>query len=87
MNNLFVRWLISIGLMLIGIVLTWLGAFSSQVLMGTGIVILAFGAILSWSIRCPKCGRSLMGRRNFFLPRYCSHCGHKIEDSQWEETA
>ena len=78
MNNLGNRYLLSIILSVIGVILTWLGAATSQVLMWIGIGIIAAGLILTWTIRCPQCGHILVGKRQCCIPNYCPNCGHKI---------
>ena len=77
-NNLYARYIISIGLSLLGVGLTWLGTASSRVLMWVGIGIIAAAVILSWTIRCPHCGHGLTGKRQLFLPKFCPNCGEKI---------
>ena len=77
-NSLYIRYFISFGLSIIGVLLTWFGALTSQVLMWIGIGIIAIGAIISWTIRCPHCGHSLIGRRQLFLPNFCPNCGEEL---------
>ncbi len=84
-NDLLRRRLISIGLSIVAIGVTWLGSITSQVLTWVGIGILAVSVIISWTIRCPNCNRGLSGKRQVLLPRYCPHCGHKIWGSEFEE--
>ena len=83
-NDLHTRCLISLGLTLLGIGITWLGATMSQILMWVGIAVLAAGGILSWTVRCPNCGYWLMRKGHLFLPRFCPNCGHKIDESESE---
>ena len=77
-EDLHVRYFISLGLTIIGIILTWLGTATYQTLMWIGIGILVVGTIVSWTIRCPHCGHGLMRRRQFLLPNYCPNCGEKL---------
>ena len=84
-KDLLTRRLISIGLSIVAVIIAWLGSVSSQALMWVGIGILAVSVIISWTIRCPNCGRGLAGRRQVLLPRYCPHCGQKIWGDETEE--
>ena len=78
MNNLYVRYFIALGLSIISIILIWTGTFASQILMWIGFGILAIAVIVSWTIRCPHCGHSLMGKRQLRLPNFCPNCGEKL---------
>lgn len=83
-SNLYIRYLISFGLSIIGILLTWFGVLKSQVHMWIGIGVIAIGVIISWTIRCPHCSHGLTGRGILFLPEICPNCGHKIFESELE---
>ena len=78
MNDLRTRYFISLGLSVIGVILTWFGAFASQTIMWIGIGVIAVGVIVSWTIRCPHCGHGLMGKRQLLLPNFCPNCGEKL---------
>ena len=84
-KNLYVRYYIAFGLSIIGIILAWLGALTSRVFMWAGFGIVAVGVIVSWTIRCPNCGHSLMGKKQLLLPNFCPNCGQKISDSELED--
>ena len=77
-DKLYARYFISLGLTIIGIILAWLGALIFQMIMWIGIGIVAVGVVVSWTIRCPNCGHSLMGKKQLLLPNYCPNCGEKI---------
>ncbi len=77
-DKLYARYFISLGLTIIGIILAWLGALISQMIMWIGIGIVAVGVVVSWTIRCPNCGHSLMGKKQLLLPNFCPNCGEKI---------
>ena len=83
-NTLYARYFIALCLSVIGILITWVGTLRSQVLMWIGIGIIAVGVIVSWTIRCPHCGHSLMGKRQLLLPNFCPNCGHNISESELE---
>ena len=78
MNNLHVKYYVSIALSLVGVAITWLGTVNSQVLMWLGFSIIAVSVILSWTVRCPHCGRRLAGKGHLMLPKFCPHCGEKV---------
>ena len=78
MSNLHLRYYISILLSLIGVAVTWLGTVTSQILMWAGIAIIAASVILSFTVRCPRCGRRLAGKGHLLLPNYCPYCGEKV---------
>ncbi len=84
-NNLYVRYFIAFGLSVIGIILTWFGALTSRTIMWIGIGIVAVGVIVSWTIRCPNCGHSLMGKKQLLLPNFCPNCGQKIANGEFED--
>ena len=77
-DKLYARYFISLGLTIIGIILAWLGALIFQMIMWIGIGIVAVGVVVSWTIRCPNCGHSLMGKKQLLLPNFCPNCGEKI---------
>ena len=78
MNNLHVKYYVSIALSLVGVAITWLGTVNSQVLMWLGFGIIAVSVILSWTVRCPHCGRRLAGKGHLLLPNFCPNCGEKV---------
>ena len=49
-----------------------------------GILLVAI-LILSLTIRCPRCGKYLAGRRTWGIPHYCPNCGTAIRDGETEE--
>ena len=77
-NNLYVRYFVSLGLSIVGIGLAWLGTLISQIILWIGIGSVAVAVIISWTIRCPNCGHSLMGKRQLLLPNFCPNCGEKL---------
>ena len=78
MNNIYTRYYLSILLSLVGVAVTWLGTANSRVLMWFGIGIIAVSVILSWTVRCPHCGRRLAGKGHLVLPKFCPNCGEKL---------
>ena len=84
-NSLYIRYFVTLGLSIIGVILIWLGVLSSRFFMWIGFGIAAIGVILSWTIRCPGCGHSLMGKRQLLLPNFCPNCGKAICDEETEE--
>ena len=83
-KDLYVRYFIALGLSLVGIIFAWLGTLTSHLFLWVGFGIIAVGVIVSWTIRCPNCGHSLMAKRQLSLPNYCPNCGHKITDGEDE---
>lgn len=77
-DKLYTRYFISLGLSIIGIILVYLGALISQIIMWIGIGIIAVGVIVSWTIRCPHCGHGLMGKKQLLLPNFCPNCGENL---------
>ena len=77
-DKLYARYFISLGLSIIGIILVYLGAPISQIIMWIGIGIIAVGVIVSWTIRCPHCGHGLMRKKQLLLPNFCPNCGEKL---------
>ena len=77
-SDMHIRYLIAILLALVGVGLAWLGTNISQTLRWIGVGLIALAVILSWSIRCPHCGHTLMAKKQLFLPKYCPNCGEKL---------
>ena len=77
-GKLNVRYAIAIILSLVGVCLVWVGTDVSAIIRWSGIGLIAFAVVLSWGVRCPKCKRRLMAKKQLFLPNYCPHCGEKL---------
>lgn len=49
-------------------------------MFGIGGAVFFLGLIVLWTwFNCPKCGKNLVGGRGAPIPKYCPHCGEKLD--------
>lgn len=85
MNAYQVKHGISLGLSLFGIGVALLGSRSAQEwCMWIGFALIFIAGIINMTIRCPKCGRSLV-RKRWSVPKFCPECGEPITGSKYED--